>query len=270
MGFLISNCGCNEFGGVTGGSAGDQTGGEWQVREWYDRPWDMVLRYPEEKVRNLIAQMAKAAAENDNIGYDQTLRYGFWEQLTKSGYDPGKIRTLCSADCSSGVAAIVKAVGYRLGLDKLKKGSIYLYTGNLKAGLSAAGFTVLSGSRYTKGTEYLLPGDILLNEAHHTCIALGTGSKAVSAESNDWKIGTCTVQLKTFLIGAQDNQIRAIQRLLNAKGYRDQNGQVLEVDGELGDCTAYAITRFQKDQGMQNINFGTVAGLTWKLLLNSL
>ena len=118
---------------------------------------------------------------------------------------------------------------------------------------------------------YLLPGDILLNEVHHTCIALGKGNKAVSStDANAGKIGACTVELKTFLLGAQDNQIRAIQRLLNGLGYTDQNGKPLEVDGELGEKTAYAITRFQKKQGMQNINFGTVAGLTWKLLLNSL
>ena len=78
------------------------------------------------------------------------------------------------------------------------------------------------------------------------------------------------MELKTFLVGAQDNQIRAIQRLLNAMGYTDQQKKALEVDGELGEKTAYAITQFQKKQGMQNINFGTVAGLTWKLLLNSL
>ena len=76
------------------------------------------------------------------------------------------------------------------------------------------------------------------------------------------------MELKTFLVGAQDNQIRAIQRLLNAMGYTDQQKKALEVDGELGERTAYAITQFQKKQGMQNINFGTVAGLTWKLLLN--
>ena len=117
----------------------------------------------------------------------------------------------------------------------------------------------------------MLPGDILLNEAHHTCIALGKGSKAVSStQANAGKVGSCTVELKTFLVGAQDNQIRTIQRLLNALGYTDQQKKALEVDGELGEKTAYAITQFQKKQGMQNINFGTVAGLTWKLLLNSL
>ena len=271
MSFLISNCGSNEFGKAPGGKAGDQTGGEWKIKEWYNRPWDCVLRHQNANVRNLIASMAKAAAENDNIGYGQDTRYTFWEQLQAKGYDPAKISKACDADCSSGVAAIVKAVGYRLNISKLKYVSIYLFTGNMKEGLRNAGFEVLTGSKYVMGTDYLLPGDILLNEAHHTCIALGKGSKAVSStQANAGKVGSCTVELKTFLVGAQDNQIRTIQRLLNALGYTDQQKKALAVDGELWEKTAYASTQFQKKQGMQNINFGTVAGLTWKLLLNSL
>ncbi len=262
MGIMISNCGCNEFGKATGGKAGDQTGGEWRIREWYDRPWDCVLRYPDKKVQEMIASLARSAAENDMIGYDQETRYGFWEQLKKYGYDPARINTPCNADCSSGVAAILKAAGYRLGIDVLKQVSIYCYTGNLKVELAASGFTVLAGKAYTKGTEYLLPGDILLNEAHHTCIVLGPG------KGSDGKVGICQVELKTFLIGAKDNQVKTIQRLLNAIGYTDQNGNRLEVDGELGEKTSYAITRFQKDHGMKGINYGTVAGMTWKALLS--
>lgn len=35
----------NEFGGITGGQVGDQTGGESSVHGYYDFPWDCVLRY---------------------------------------------------------------------------------------------------------------------------------------------------------------------------------------------------------------------------------
>lgn len=35
----------NELGGVTGGQPGDQTGGEINIRTYYDFPWDCVLRY---------------------------------------------------------------------------------------------------------------------------------------------------------------------------------------------------------------------------------
>ena len=82
-------------------------------------------------------------------------------------------------------------------------------------------------------------------------------------------IGTCTVELKTFLKGAQDNQIKAIQRILRKLDYLGRDGNKLKIDGHLGDNTAYAIERFQRDSGLTGINFGTVAAKTWTLLLNA-
>lgn len=35
----------NEFGSTTGGQTGDQTGREFYIRDYYDYPWDAVLRY---------------------------------------------------------------------------------------------------------------------------------------------------------------------------------------------------------------------------------
>lgn len=39
----------NEYGGITGGKPGDQTGREICVRSYYNSPWDCVLRYGEDK-----------------------------------------------------------------------------------------------------------------------------------------------------------------------------------------------------------------------------
>ena len=82
-------------------------------------------------------------------------------------------------------------------------------------------------------------------------------------------IGNCTVQLHTFLLGAKDNQIKAIQLILNRLGYKGKTGKKLSVNGKLDANTAFAIESFQRANGMKNINFGTVAGKTWELLLNS-
>ena len=175
---MISNCGHDENNRYTGGAAGDQTGGEWALINWYNRPWNYVLRHPDAKVRAEIAKLAKAAAQNDLVGYDQNQRYTFWEHLKASNYDPAQITVKCEADCSSGVAAIVKAVGYRLGIEKLKNVSIYIYTGNEKEALETAGFTVLKESKYLTGPDYLLAGDILLNEGAHTATNITDGNKA--------------------------------------------------------------------------------------------
>lgn len=181
---MISNCGHDENNKYTGGAAGDQTGGEWALINWYNRPWNCVLRHPDAQVRAEIAKLAKAAAQNDLVGYDQGQRYTFWEHLKASNYDPAQITVKCEADCSSGVAAIVKAVGYRLDRQKLKDVSIYIYTGNEKAALKAAGFDVLTASKYLTGPDYLLAGDILLNENAHTATNITDGSKAITESAS--------------------------------------------------------------------------------------
>lgn len=178
---MISNCGHDERGKYSGGKAGDQTGTEWQVINWYKRPWKCVLRHPDANVRKLIAQMAKAAAVNNMVGYDQSQRGTFWTNLKDSNFDPAQITVKCEADCSSGVAAIVKGAGYRLNNQKLKNVSTSCYTGNLRAALKAAGFEVLTDSKYLKSDAYLLEGDILLNDGAHVATNLTDGAKTSSA-----------------------------------------------------------------------------------------
>ncbi len=179
---MISNCGHDENGKYSGGKAGDQTGTEWQIISWYNRPWNVVLRHPDLRVGEELAYLGKAAAENNNVGYDQNQRTTYWTQLTAAGYDPSKIAVKCEADCSSGVAANVKAAGYRLGISKLKSVSKDCYTGNLKSALKSAGFEALTESKYLTSDKYLLPGDILLYEGHHTATNLDYGSAAVPTE----------------------------------------------------------------------------------------
>lgn len=176
----ISNSGSDERGKITGGKAGDQTGGEWRIRPWYNGSWDVVLRHPNKTVRDMIAVMAEAAAKNDKVGYDQAQRHTFWTQLSKVNYRPEKITTACEADCSAGVAACVKGAGYRLGHKDLKSLDHTSYTGNLRSRLKAIGFTALTESKYLKSDQYLLRGDILLNDVGggHTCVNLTTGSRA--------------------------------------------------------------------------------------------
>ena len=174
---MISNSGHDERGKASGGQAGDQTGTEWQIRSWYNRPWDCILRHPDKNVRKMIAQFARSAANNNNIGYNQGDRLSFWKALTTSEYNPANIKTKCNSDCSAGVTAIVKAVGHILKLPKLEALSPTNYTGSMRASFRNAGFTVLIEDKYLTSDKYLIPGDILLNESHHTCINLDYGEK---------------------------------------------------------------------------------------------
>lgn len=174
----ISNCGHDEHNRYSGGQAGDQTKTEWYLRPWFNDKWNVVLRHPDAKTRSLIADMAIKAAQNDLIGYDQSQRLTFWNHLKASGYDPAKITVACEADCSSGVAAIVKGAGYRLGNTAMQNVNVSITTWNERNALKAAGFQVLTDSKYLTSDAYLLAGDILLNESLHTTINVTNGSKS--------------------------------------------------------------------------------------------
>lgn len=174
----ISNCGHDERNRYSGGQAGDQSKTEWYIRPWWNDSWNVVLRHPDAKTRNLIADMAIKAAQNNLIGYDQGQRLTFWQHLKASNYDPAQITVKCEADCSSGVAAIVKGAGYRLGNKAMQNVNASITTWNERNALNAAGFQVLTDSKYLTSDAYLLAGDILLNESRHTTINVTNGSKS--------------------------------------------------------------------------------------------
>lgn len=192
---MISNCGHDENGRYAGGKAGDQTGTEYQIRSWYDRPWDVCLRCTDPNVRKLIATLATDAANNDMIGYDQGTkgnyddRYTFWGQLKVSGYYPKNIKIACEADCSNSTLSIVKAAGYLLDIESLKAVSVYGYTGNLESILLKTGlFKALRDSKYLKSEDYLYAGDILLCTGHHVTIVVTDGASIPKGEWYESKI----------------------------------------------------------------------------------
>lgn len=221
---MISNSGHDENGKYSGGKAGDQTGTEWAIINWYNRPWKCVLRHPDKAVRELIASLGEKAAKNDNIGYDQNERTTYWTQLEKVNYDPSAIKTKCEADCSSGVMANVKAAGYLLNDAKLKAVTI-TSTHYMRDMLVKAGFELLTDSKYLTSDNYLMRGDILLNDGAHTATNLTTGSKAGNSSASS---GTKT----TF-----QSTVKEFQKYLNTtyKSTIEKHcGALLDTDDEYG------------------------------------
>ena len=58
----ISNSGKDENNAYTGGKAGDQSGHEWELKSWYNRPWTVVLRFLDQAVALTIAKLGIEAA----------------------------------------------------------------------------------------------------------------------------------------------------------------------------------------------------------------
>lgn len=172
---MIANCGSNEFESGYGGQAGDQTGNEYRVRTWYSRPWNCVLRYPDLQKAIVIAQVSRDAANNNNIGYDMGQRMTFYNQLAAVGWNPASITTPCESDCSASTSACIIAAGHKTGDSRLMSISPSLTTYVMRSSLRAAGFMLLTDSRYLSSDAYLLPGDILLNDGAHVAVNLDSG-----------------------------------------------------------------------------------------------
>ena len=247
----ISNSGSDEHGNYKGGAAGDNTGKEWYIRDWYNRPWNCVLRHPDPEVRACLADLATKAANNNRIGYDQYQRQTYWNELQKVNYDPSKITVACEADCSAGVIANIKAAGYLLGRKELQNITC-TYTGNMRSGLTAAGFACLTESKYLTGSSYLVAGDVLLNDKHHTATAVTNG---IQSDGSIPAAATMPLLKK----GSQGEAVKKLQQTLNGKGYK------LTEDGDFGNKTEAAVKAFQKANGLEVD--GEVGPMTWGVLL---
>ena len=161
----------DERGKYSGGMAGDQDKKEVAIREWYNRPWNKVLRPKNPAIAGRIAAAMEDACRNENIGYDQYERTTLYDICKANGWNIKAVNRHCETDCSALVSVCVNVAGVRVS------GSIY--TGNESAALLKTGeFELFDAPKYLVTDEYLRRGDILLYEFHHTAIALENGTKA--------------------------------------------------------------------------------------------
>ena len=171
MAYLIGNARIDENGKAYGGTAGDQTGAEVRIQNWYSYPWNCIIRPHSATVAEKMASTMEILCKGNLVGYDQYQRTTLFTELQKVGWDASKLTTKCETDCSAMVAVCANAAGVAVSKD--------IWTGIMVSAFKATGqFDVLYDSKYLTSGDYLVRGDILLNEAHHTAIALTTGSKA--------------------------------------------------------------------------------------------
>lgn len=85
-------------------------------------------------------------------------------------------------------------------------------------------------------------------------------------EKDDDKGGdTVKVELNVLRKGDTGNQVETLQILLNAFGFRDQNGKLLNVDSIFGSKTEYAVKSYQRARGL-GVD-GIVGVKTWSRIL---
>lgn len=157
----------SETGGKYG-KAGDQTGGEVQVTDWYDGNWLYVFRPKKLLQAEAIANFVESACANDNIGYSQDDRLSLYYKYRAYGNAAG-IKEKCNCDCSSLIACACIFAGIIVDPD--------WYTGCMKHDIERTeAFETLTDDKFLKVPDNLRRGDILLKSGH-TAACLGDYSK---------------------------------------------------------------------------------------------
>lgn len=214
----VANCGHDERGKYSGGQAGDQSGDEWYIRNDYDFGQSVYLVHPNDDVNDLMARMAVNGARNDHIGYDQGQRTTFFAALAANNWIVSSIKKDCESDCSSGVAALGEACVQRL---KLKKAHISkdVYTGNLKAAFTAAGWTAYTYDSLIRKYGKKPTGCIQLNPSKHVNVVVeGASNLKDSTVTSATKKAVNAQVVKDVAAGKYGDNPKRAERL-KALGY---------------------------------------------------
>lgn len=165
----IAHASIDERGKISGGQAGNQTGKELCIRAWYNKPWNVLMRFKLPAMRKKVADGMRKAVKNLLIGYGQNNRNSLLVNARNVDYDPSRVTTPCETDCS----ALVTLACIYAGIPEkaLVVDGNSATTSTLRSRLQATGMVdVYVGKEYTATTENLLVGDILLSEGHHVAV----------------------------------------------------------------------------------------------------
>lgn len=217
MSVLIGHASISEKGTING-AKGDSTTREVCTRTWYPhkKGWDFMAIHPDAAVREKHAKAIEDACANNNIGYGQGDRNTLNTLAKAVEYDLSKVGK-CNCDCSSlqNVAAVAS------GASGVSYGSNGWVTSNMKAKLKAAGYIIITDSKYLTSEAYCVRGAIYVKASAHTVCGLQNGSKANdtlvkaglvkgSSESGKTSGGTATdkKKVKVDYARSKDNNLK--------------------------------------------------------------
>lgn len=240
MAVIVGSARIDENNKISGGKAGDSTGKEVATQNYYvhSKGW-YVLRCVDDAVAKKIGKCMQDACDNSCIGYNQLKRNTLYNAVKDNGFkcDKASLKTKVETDCSALVRVCLAYAGIKVG---------DFTTGNLKKVLLATGkFTEVA----CKESE-LRVGDILVTKTK--------GHTVVVVKAKEDK--TVTLELNVLKKGSKGNQVKTLQRLLNAMGHSCGN-----IDGDFGSKTLTAVKSFQKSRGLAVD--GSVGKATWGSLL---
>lgn len=237
----------DENGNIHGGKAGDQTGKEVMIEDYYRHSYGWVgLRAKDPAIRAKIAYAMEAACANDDIGYDQYQRNSLYVAAQSVGFDPSRVKIKCETDCSALVRVCCAYAGIMVGdFNTASEKRVLMETGKFEE------FSVVDKSSCVRGDILVTP------KQGHTVVCVGGTTTTTTTTTSTGKSYTGTypalpprgfyqkgdgiTTLKNY-----PTQIKRVQMLMNWLN----NGSIA-VDGQYGDQTAKAVNKFKKKVGLK-------------------
>ena len=244
----------DENGKATGGVGGDQNGREVLIRDWYCKPWNVLLRPATAALAEKSAAAMEAACGNANIGYDQSGRNTLYAKAKAADFDLGAIDTPCECDCSSlvHVCAVAGGADIPYGANGCTTRTM------VSAFVNSGDYIKLTGKDFLTASSLLQRGDILVKEGSHTAMVLTNGADAAAAAPRPDAV--CPrMHLIVLQKGAAGDPVRAMQVLLAAHGFSASRF------GRFDDPTEAALREFQ--QAFNLACDGICGDATWSALL---
>ena len=262
MAIKIGHASKDERGGISGGVAGDQTGKEVCIRNWYNGQWDFVARPRRKEVAEAAARACEDACKNPFVGYGQGQRNSLRDEARKVVYNLSMVAMPCETDCSAFMGVCVEAAGV-----KIPNGNGPT-TRTLRRVLEATGeFEILTDEKYLTSDKHLKRGDIPCREGYHTVMVLEDGADAgtePAVSKQDTVTVYYSVRLPLLKKGSEGPSVKRMQALLLDHGEKLPK---YGADGEFGNETGDALESFQSKH---NLKKDRKCGLeTWAALITT-
>lgn len=224
--------------------AGDQTGKEVCIRQFYKKPWKYLLRCTDPNKREIMASACEWLCTSNIVGYDQSQRLTLHNELKKINYDYRKLTTKCECDCSSFMTALAEIAGI---FPVYTSGNAPVTANMVNKFKNTGMFEVITSGINTESN--LLRGDILVGAPNtHTVMVLDNGKPV-----------TTTKTRATLKRGSKGSDVKYMQDILIKEGYL-----VGPSDGIFGTNTQAAVLQFQKDKCL--VADAIVGKNTWAML----
>lgn len=214
----------------------------------------------------------KEASANYGIGYDG--RIGLYVDESERSWctsskanDERAITIECASDTTSPYAVKDKVYNALIELlvDVCKRNGIKKLVWSTK---KSDRVNHRNGCNMTVHRDYenkSCPGKYLYDR--HGAIAEAVNKKlGTSVTTEKSEVETVNIEMTVLKKGSSGAQVKTLQRILRMMGYKDADGNTLEVDGSFGTKTLAAVKKFQKNKGSTSCD-GVVGAWTWGKLL---